>query len=153
MLGATQAGLAFSNSFGRAGARHVAADRRAFPRAARPVERDAAAGDHALLRRPPRRRATPRRRGRSASRSPTTPTSAPRARLVAGLEALNRDLGVPTPAAFGIDEATGRDKLPLMAQQALASGSPANNPRVPDAKEIVALYNEVWTGAARNTRA
>jgi alcohol dehydrogenase class IV len=62
------------------------------------------------------------------------------ARLVAGLEALNRELGVPTPAAFGIDE----------AQQALASGSPANNPRVPEAGEIVALYDEVWTGAARN---
>jgi alcohol dehydrogenase class IV len=37
-----------------------------------------------------------------------------------------------------------------MAQQALASGSPGNNPRVPDADEIVSLYNEVWTGAPRN---
>jgi alcohol dehydrogenase class IV len=72
------------------------------------------------------------------------------ARLVAGLEALNRELGVPTPAQFGIDEAAWTAKLPLMAQQALASGSPANNPRVPDAGEIVALYNEVWTGAPRN---
>jgi alcohol dehydrogenase class IV len=72
------------------------------------------------------------------------------ARLVAGLEALNRELGVPTPAAFGIDEATWTAKLPLMAQQALASGSPGNNPRVPDADEIVSLYNEVWTGAPRN---
>jgi alcohol dehydrogenase class IV len=72
------------------------------------------------------------------------------ARLVAGLEALNRDLGVPTPAEFGIDEAVWNAKLPLMAQQALASGSPGNNPRVPDAGEIVALYNEVWTGAPRN---
>ncbi len=72
------------------------------------------------------------------------------ARLVAGLQALNRDLGVPTPAAFGIEEAAWAAKLPLMAQQALASGSPANNPRVPDAAEIVSLYNEVWTGAPRN---
>jgi hypothetical protein len=37
-----------------------------------------------------------------------------------------------------------------MADQALASGSPGNNPRVPDKSEIVALYREVWTGAARN---
>ncbi len=37
-----------------------------------------------------------------------------------------------------------------MAQQALGSGSPGNNPRVPDADEIVLLYNEVWTGAPRN---
>jgi alcohol dehydrogenase class IV len=72
------------------------------------------------------------------------------ARLVAGLEALNRELGVPSPAAFGIARADWDAKLPLMAEQALASGSPANNPRVPDAAEIVALYTEVWTGAPRN---
>ena len=32
MLGATQAGIAFSNSSRRAGSRHEPADRRAFPR-------------------------------------------------------------------------------------------------------------------------
>jgi alcohol dehydrogenase class IV len=32
-----------------------------------------------------------------------------------------------------------------MAQQALASGSPANNPRVPDAAEIEALYSQAWS--------
>jgi glucose-6-phosphate isomerase len=37
-----------------------------------------------------------------------------------------------------------------MATDALASGSPANNPRVPDKAEITALYREVWTGAPRN---
>jgi hypothetical protein len=36
------------------------------------------------------------------------------------------------------------------AEQALASGSPANNPRVPGKDEIMALYQEVWTGAPRN---
>jgi alcohol dehydrogenase class IV len=40
--------------------------------------------------------------------------------------------------------------MDLMAEQALASGSPANNPRVPNKGEIVALYREVWTGAPRN---
>ncbi len=33
-----------------------------------------------------------------------------------------------------------------MAEQALASGSPGNNPRVPNAEEIAALYREVWAG-------
>ena len=32
----------------------------------------------------------------------------------------------------------------LMARQALASGSPANNPAVPDAAEIEALYVKVY---------
>ena len=72
------------------------------------------------------------------------------AKLVAGLEALNKELAVPSPAAYGIDEAAWNGKMELMAEQALASGSPANNPRVPDKAEIVALYREVWTGAARN---
>src|ERR1700733_7963889 len=72
------------------------------------------------------------------------------AKLVAGLEALNQELAVPTPAAYGIDEAAWTGKMALMAEQALASGSPANNPRVPDKVEIMALYREVWTGAARN---
>ena len=76
--------------------------------------------------------------------------SAAAAKLVTGLEALNKELSVPTPAAYGIKEADWNGKMDLMAQQALASGSPANNPRVPQAAEIVALYREVWTGAPAN---
>jgi alcohol dehydrogenase class IV len=72
------------------------------------------------------------------------------AKLVAGLETLNTELSVPSPAAYGIDETAWNGKMALMAEQALASGSPANNPRVPDKAEIMDLYREVWTGAARN---
>jgi len=68
------------------------------------------------------------------------------AKLVGELEALNRDLAVPTPRGCAIDEAAWRALLPTMADQALASGSPANNPRVPSRDEIVALYEEVWQG-------
>lgn len=67
-------------------------------------------------------------------------------RLAEGLEALNRDLAVPTPAGFGIDPAQWESRLEVMAAQALASGSPANNPRVPSQEEIVALYRVVWSG-------
>jgi alcohol dehydrogenase class IV len=31
-----------------------------------------------------------------------------------------------------------------MAKQALGSGSPGNNPRVPDEAEIIALYRRVY---------
>ena len=72
------------------------------------------------------------------------------AKLVTGLEALNKALSVPTPAEFGIKEADWNGKMALMAEQALASGSPGNNPRVPTAEEIVTLYREVWTGAPAN---
>lgn len=57
---------------------------------------------------------------------------------------LNQDLEVPTLKEFGADEQTYFDNLETMAEQALASGSPANNPRVPTHQEIVTLYNEIW---------
>ena len=62
--------------------------------------------------------------------------------LVEGLRRLNDDLQVPRPSDLGhvADEAM----FAVMAEQALASGSPANNPRVPDVTEIVGLYGEVW---------
>jgi alcohol dehydrogenase class IV len=72
------------------------------------------------------------------------------AKLVTGLEKLNRNLSVPSPADYGIDEAAWTGKMALMADQALASGSPANNPRVPTVDQIVGLYREVWIGAAAN---
>jgi alcohol dehydrogenase class IV len=64
--------------------------------------------------------------------------------LVAGLYELNRKLQVPSPKAFGISEEKYFDAIPTMSAQALASGSPANNPRVPTADEIATLYKEVW---------
>ena len=64
--------------------------------------------------------------------------------LVAGLRALCRDLAVPGPEAFGIKQSDWQAVLPLMAEQALVSGSPANNPRVPVAEEIIVLYEKVW---------
>ena len=66
------------------------------------------------------------------------------AKLLEELVALNRDLEVPTPRAYGIKATTWDGLLETMANQALASGSPANNPRVPDAAEIIDLYREVY---------
>ncbi|MBT0568543.1 iron-containing alcohol dehydrogenase [Williamsia sp. CHRR-6] len=64
--------------------------------------------------------------------------------LVAELTQLCLDVEVPTPAVYGVDEATWTGKLEVMAEQALASGSPANNPRIPDAAEIVELYTAIY---------
>jgi alcohol dehydrogenase class IV len=68
-------------------------------------------------------------------------------RLVDALFRLNADLAVPGPRALGIDAARWQAVTPTMAEQAIASGSPANNPRVPSAAEIEALYKNVWNGA------
>ena len=53
---------------------------------------------------------------------------------------LNKDLQVPSLSEAGIDAGRLRELAPIMARDALASGSPANNPRVPSAPEIVELY-------------
>jgi alcohol dehydrogenase class IV len=66
------------------------------------------------------------------------------ARLVDALRRLNQDLQVPSPRAWGIDAKRYVELLPVMAAQALASGSPANNPRVPTGDEIVELYRRVY---------
>ncbi|MEZ5277641.1 MAG: iron-containing alcohol dehydrogenase [Opitutaceae bacterium] len=65
--------------------------------------------------------------------------------LVSGLEALNRRLQIPRLRDFPkLDEARFRGALKKMAADALASGSPLNNPVVPTAEQIVDLYNEAW---------
>ncbi|MFG2222580.1 iron-containing alcohol dehydrogenase [Streptomyces sp. NPDC048644] len=65
-------------------------------------------------------------------------------KLVDALHTLCRDLDVPTPRDYGIDQDTWTRLTPLMAEQALASGSPANNPAVPTADEIQGLYAQIY---------
>jgi alcohol dehydrogenase len=67
------------------------------------------------------------------------------ATLVDGLEALNHRLNVPTLGKYLVAQATRfADALPKMAHDALASGSPANNPVVPTADQIIDLYRRAW---------
>jgi alcohol dehydrogenase class IV len=66
------------------------------------------------------------------------------ARLLDELRRLNQDLKVPSPSAYGIERARYDELLPVMTSQALASGSPANNPRVPTSEEIIELYKRVY---------
>lgn len=65
-------------------------------------------------------------------------------RLIDELEALNAELSVPTLCEFGVEDARFEAVIETMAEQAEASGSPGNNPRIPTQAEMVALYREVW---------
>jgi alcohol dehydrogenase class IV len=64
--------------------------------------------------------------------------------LVRELEQLCTDVDVPTPESYGIDRTQWEQRLDTMAEQALASGSPGNNPRIPTHDEIVSLYREIY---------
>ena len=65
-------------------------------------------------------------------------------KLLSELSALNKELNVPTPEEFGIDKKDFMNKLEIMAEQAIASGSPGNNPRVPSNMEIIDIYKLLW---------
>jgi len=65
-------------------------------------------------------------------------------KLLSELRALNKELQVPSPAQVGIARERFFELRETMARQALASGSPGNNPRVPSEAEIIDLYETVW---------
>lgn len=65
-------------------------------------------------------------------------------KLLSELHALNKELQVPTPEQFGIDKTVFFNQLETMAQQALDSGSPGNNPVVPDIDDIIDIYKQLW---------
>jgi len=63
----------------------------------------------------------------------------PAEQLPAALDSLARDLAIPRLGEV-VDPARLRAAAQQMARDALASGSPQNNPRVPTEEEIVRLY-------------
>lgn len=65
-------------------------------------------------------------------------------KLVGALFERNQELEVPSPKKYGIDEGRYFSLIPTMAKQALASGSPQNNPRIPTSEEIEEIYRQIW---------
>jgi len=65
-------------------------------------------------------------------------------KLLLELSAINEELDVPTPKEFGINKEDFMNNMEIMAEQAIASGSPGNNPRVPEVHEIIDIYKLLW---------
>lgn len=65
-------------------------------------------------------------------------------KLVQALAEINKDLKVPTLAEFGVDRKYFDEVVQIMAEQALASGSPSNNPITPTIAEMILLYKQLW---------
>lgn len=66
-------------------------------------------------------------------------------RLVEALKSLNEELQVPSLQQFGVDRQRFEQVVNTMAEQALASGSPGNNPRQPSAEQIIQIYQALWS--------
>jgi len=66
-------------------------------------------------------------------------------RLIDWLVDLNESLEVPRLSQCrGVTREVFESSVEKMSADALASGSPANNPRVPTAEEMAELYQEAW---------
>ena len=65
-------------------------------------------------------------------------------KLLIELRALNEELAVPTPEQFGIKRADFFKVCRTMAEQALASGSPSNNPIEPSISDMMEIYQGLW---------
>jgi alcohol dehydrogenase class IV len=64
--------------------------------------------------------------------------------LIKALYSRNAELKVPSPRQFGIAQERYFALIPTMTAQAFASRSPQNNPRVPTAEEVEAIYGQAW---------
>ena len=65
--------------------------------------------------------------------------------LIDGLVRLNEALEIPRlRECVKVDRTTFENSLGKMAADALASGSPQNNPVVPTIEQIITLYAEAW---------
>ena len=65
-------------------------------------------------------------------------------KLITALYQLNKDLEVPSLQEFGVNKDYYMQNLDAMSSQAIASGSPGNNPIVPSHEQLVSLYKEIW---------
>lgn len=68
--------------------------------------------------------------------------------LVSYLKNLNNELKVPTLAEFGVQKADFEGLIDTMCEQAFASGSPNNNPRIPSLEEMIQLYTSLWNDSS-----
>jgi len=66
-------------------------------------------------------------------------------RLPEALKELNTELKVPSLREFGVEESEFRNSTKKMAEDAISSGSPNNNPVIPGVQDIENLYDEIYS--------
>ncbi|MHC4440756.1 MAG: dehydroquinate synthase/iron-containing alcohol dehydrogenase family protein, partial [Planctomycetota bacterium] len=64
--------------------------------------------------------------------------------LTDALFRLNRELEIPSPRSFGIDENSYEEHIKKMATDAVAAGSTTNNPVIPTIDKIREIYHKIY---------
>ena len=65
-------------------------------------------------------------------------------KAVDAISRLCKDVEIPSIKEMGISKEDFERALPKMARDAIASGSPANNPRFATEEQIIELYRKVY---------
>ncbi|PLR68755.1 iron-containing alcohol dehydrogenase [Bacillus sp. UMB0893] len=68
------------------------------------------------------------------------------------IKALCQELNIPNLKGWGIHQQAFEKAIPKMAYDAIASGSPGNNPKVPTLEEITELYKQSYTYSFHSTK-
>lgn len=63
---------------------------------------------------------------------------------IQSIKEMCKKMGIGNLREWGIEEQAFYSAIPKMAEDALASGSPGNNPKVPTKEELMALYKMVY---------
>lgn len=66
------------------------------------------------------------------------------AKTADAVKRLCQDIQIPSISGLGIDKEKFEAAIPKMATDAIASGSPSNNPRFATPEDIMALYKKAW---------
>ena len=64
--------------------------------------------------------------------------------LVNKLFEITAQLDVPSLQKFGVKQELFDSSIAQMSVEAIASGSPANNPRVPNEAQVEGIYKQIW---------
>ncbi|PMP76881.1 MAG: alcohol dehydrogenase, partial [Chloroflexus aggregans] len=70
-------------------------------------------------------------------------------RAVVAIRRLVRDINIPSLRQLGVERERLMELAPSMADAAIDSGSPANNPRKPTKQEIIELYAKAYDEGER----
>lgn len=76
--------------------------------------------------------------------TPDDTTEMANQQLISFLQQLNAEFEVPTLQSFGVSRTDFDAVVMTMCEQAFASGSPNNNPRLPTLDEMHGLYQGLW---------
>ncbi len=64
---------------------------------------------------------------------------------ISSIKEMCKRMNIGNLKQWGIEEGAFYKAIPKMAEDAIASGSPSNNPKIPTKEELMELYHTAYT--------